>query len=160
MNIGQAAEASGISAKMIRYYERVKLIPAAVRTESGYRIYSDTDIHTLKFLHRAGTWVFQSSRCRNCYRYGGIAAGPAPTSSLWRWRTWPSSKTRSTHCRRCEKRCSTWRLTVTVITAPIVRSSRTSRAAMNPAKFRDERAVKEKAQIQRRLDYMPGSAEP
>ncbi len=46
MNIGQAAKRSGISAKMIRYYEEIGLLPAPKRSDSGYRIYSDADIKT------------------------------------------------------------------------------------------------------------------
>ena len=53
MNIGEAAAASGVSAKMIRHYEAIGLIGAATRTASGYRIYSDHDVHTLSFIRRA-----------------------------------------------------------------------------------------------------------
>ncbi|WP_064697694.1 Cu(I)-responsive transcriptional regulator [Rhizobium aegyptiacum] len=53
MNIGEAAKASGVSAKMIRYYEQIKLVSPAHRTESSYRTYGDNDIHTLKFIRRA-----------------------------------------------------------------------------------------------------------
>jgi MerR family gold-responsive transcriptional activator of gol and ges genes len=53
MNIGQASKASGVSAKMIRYYEQTGLIPAADRTASGYRDYSDTDVHMLRFIRRS-----------------------------------------------------------------------------------------------------------
>lgn len=53
MNIGQASKASGVSAKMIRYYEQTGLVPEAARTTSGYRDYSDTDVHMLRFIRRA-----------------------------------------------------------------------------------------------------------
>ncbi|WP_313369709.1 Cu(I)-responsive transcriptional regulator [Achromobacter animicus] len=53
MNIGRAAKESGISAKMIRYYESIGLISPPVRTDSGYRVYSEHDVHTLRFVRRA-----------------------------------------------------------------------------------------------------------
>ena len=53
MNIGQAATASGVSAKMIRHYELVGLLPAPKRTESGYRQYSDGEVHSLRFIRQA-----------------------------------------------------------------------------------------------------------
>lgn len=53
MNIGEAAKASGVSAKMIRYYEEIKLIPPSDRTAAGYRSYSQNDVHRLHFIRRS-----------------------------------------------------------------------------------------------------------
>ncbi|MBU1305361.1 MAG: Cu(I)-responsive transcriptional regulator [Alphaproteobacteria bacterium] len=53
MNIGEASKASGVSTKMIRYYESIGLIKAPLRADSGYRVYSDNDVHALRFISRA-----------------------------------------------------------------------------------------------------------
>ncbi|MFT3859115.1 MAG: Cu(I)-responsive transcriptional regulator [Aquabacterium sp.] len=53
MNIGQAAAASGMSVKMIRHYEDIGLLPAAQRSESGYRQYGDVAVETLRFIRQA-----------------------------------------------------------------------------------------------------------
>ena len=52
MNIGAAAEATGVPTKTIRYYESIGLIPPATRAENGYRHYTGFDIETLKFIQR------------------------------------------------------------------------------------------------------------
>ena len=53
INIGQAAERSGVSAKMVRHYESLGLLPTVGRTEAGYRQYGEPEVHTLRFIHRA-----------------------------------------------------------------------------------------------------------
>ncbi len=53
MNIGQAAAQSGVSAKMLRHYESLGLLGKVRRTDSGYRQYSASDVHTLRFIKRS-----------------------------------------------------------------------------------------------------------
>ena len=64
MKIGQAAKASGVPAKMIRYYEHIGLVPPAGRLKSGYRDYGAADVHRLRFIRTARHLGYSLKRVR------------------------------------------------------------------------------------------------
>ena len=68
MQIGRAAHTSGISAKMIRHYEAIGLIPSADRRDSNYRDYSNDDVHQLSFIRRARALGFSIDEIRDLLR--------------------------------------------------------------------------------------------
>lgn len=85
MNIGQASKATGVSVKMIRYYESIGLIKAPLRTDSGYRVYSDNDVHTLRFISKArdlGFSVDQMSDLLALWRDRSRASGDVKAIAL------------------------------------------------------------------------------
>ena len=81
-NIGEAAKASGVSAKMIRHYEVVGLVPVPKRTSAGYRQYDDGEVHTLRFIRQARDLGF------SIHEIGELL-------SLWRNRKRPSRLVKS-----------------------------------------------------------------
>ena len=82
MNIGEAAKASGVNAKLIRHYESIGIIPKAVRSDSGYRVYSESDVHILAFVRRARALGFSMADIKRLL-------------GLWRNRARKSSEVKS-----------------------------------------------------------------
>jgi MerR family transcriptional regulator, copper efflux regulator len=65
MNIGEAAKATGMSVKMIRYYESIDLIHPHGRAESGYRIYKESDVHVMRFIRQTRALGFSVEGVRH-----------------------------------------------------------------------------------------------
>ncbi|MBS1963230.1 MAG: Cu(I)-responsive transcriptional regulator [Bdellovibrionales bacterium] len=96
MNIGQAAKASGVSAKMIRHYESIGLVPKVKRADSGYRIYDLNDVHSLTFVRRSRDLGFSMKEIKKLL-------------GLWRNRSRPSSEVKKLaleHVRDLEEKAS------------------------------------------------------
>ena len=65
LDIGRAAKASGVSVKMVRHYEAIGLLGPVARTYANYRVYSDNNVHTLRFIKRARALGFSVDECRH-----------------------------------------------------------------------------------------------
>ena len=82
MNIGDAAERSGLPAKTIRYYEDIRLLKPA-RGDNGYRDYSEEDVHRLRFLQRARSLGFSVAECRQLLSlYGDRSRSSADVKAI------------------------------------------------------------------------------
>ncbi len=77
MTIGEASLASGISAKMLRYYESIGLLRPAGRSAANYRIYGPADVDTLRFIRRAREFGLPMDRVKALVGLWQDAARPS-----------------------------------------------------------------------------------
>jgi len=82
MNIGQAAQASGVSAKMIRHYEEIGLVPKVARTDGGYRRYGEREVHLLRFIRQCRVLGFSMKQIIDLMGLW-ISHVPVARSSNW-----------------------------------------------------------------------------
>ena len=71
MPIGELSRLSGVNIETIRYYERIKIVPAPPRTQSGRRLYGGTDLRVLAFIRRSRELGFSLEEIRTLLRLGG-----------------------------------------------------------------------------------------
>lgn len=90
MNIGQAAKISGVNAKLIRHYESIGIIPKAGRSDSGYRTYTENDVHMLSFVKRARNLGFSMKEIKKLV-------------SLWRNKSRASAEVKSLALKHAEE---------------------------------------------------------
>ncbi len=94
MNIGEAAHKAGVTPKMVRHYESLGLLPRVRRTEAGYRVYGDAEVHTLRFIKRSRDLGFSMAEI-------------AELVKLWQDRRRPSSsvkKVASAHVEELDRK--------------------------------------------------------
>ena len=104
-NIGEAADATGVSAKMIRHYEEIGLITKVKRAESGYRKYSGNEIHELRFIRQARSLGFSTKQIDTLLK-------------LWRDHRRPSAKVKQLaleHVRELEQKIEEMRAMKTTL---------------------------------------------
>jgi Cu(I)-responsive transcriptional regulator len=94
MNIGEASKKAGVTPKMVRHYESLGLLPMVHRTESGYRLYGDSEVHTLRFIKRSRDLGFSIAEISELVK-------------LWQHRRRPSSsvkKIASAHLQELDRK--------------------------------------------------------
>ena len=126
-NIGEVARRSGVTAKMIRHYESLDLLRKPRRTASGYRVYDDKDVHTLRFMRRARDLGFSIKEIQGLVGLWQDRNRASAEVRRVAQRHMAALEARSSSCRACggHWKCSSG--TVTEMTGPIVRSWKTWR---------------------------------
>ena len=127
MNISDVAKITGLTSKAIRFYEEKGLVTPPMRSENGYRTYTQQHLNELTLLRQArqvGFNLEESGELVNLFN------GTAPTSNGARWRRWRRSNDTLRSCNPCATSCWHWRMPALAMTAPTARLSKISPAAV------------------------------
>ena len=127
MNISDVAKITGLTSKAIRFYEEKGLVTPPMRSENGYRTYTQQHLNELTLLRQARQVGF------NLEESGELVttrSGTAPTSNGARWRRWRRSNDTLRSCNPCATSCWHWRMSALAMTAPTARLSKISPAAV------------------------------
>lgn len=130
MNISDVAKKTGLTSKAIRFYEEKGLVTPPLRSENGYRSYSQQHLDELTLLRQARQVGFNLEECRELIFLFNDPSRHSADVSAGRWRKSRKLSATSANCRGCVRSCWRWRTPVPAMTARTARSSIISRAAV------------------------------
>ena len=130
MNISDVAKITGLTSKAIRFYEEKGLVTPPMRSENGYRTYTQQHLNELTLLRQARQVGFNLEESGELVNLLTTRSVTVPTSNVVRWRRWRRSNGISKNCNLCATSYWRWRMPAPVMTAPTARLSKISPAAV------------------------------
>ena len=108
ITIGKLSQATAVNVETIRYYERIGLLAAPLRTSSGYRSYTAQDVARLRFIKRGGSWASPLMKFARWSNWPISRGTPVAMSIAWFRPTWSRCASASPTCSGSRRSCSAW----------------------------------------------------